>query len=80
LFKGPLSFGQTLRELIPSNGFSDPPDVRSPRASPPASASDSQHCDGASLENLGLAAGFAVPFVGPPLSTYSVLRRENRRG
>ena len=81
VFKGPLSFVQTLRELIPFNGFSDPPDVEvSPEGITAGfSVGLPNIAVGVfSLENLSLAAGFAVPFVGPPLSTwFRFCEREN---
>jgi hypothetical protein len=81
LFKGPLSFVQTLRELIPFNGFSDPPDVQVTAEGITAGFSvglPNIAIGVFSLENLSLAAGFAVPFVGPPLSTYfRFCEREN---
>jgi hypothetical protein len=70
-----------LRGLIPFNGFSDPPDVQvSPQGITAGfSAGLPNIAFGVfSLENLSLAAGFAVPFVGPPLSTwFRFCEREN---
>jgi hypothetical protein len=81
VFKGPLSFVQTLRELIPFGGFSDPPDVQVTAEGITAGFSvglPNIAIGVFSLENLSLAAGFAVPFVGPPLSTYfRFCEREN---
>ena len=81
VFKGPLSFVQTLRELIPFEGFSDPPDVQVTAEGITAGFSvglPNIAIGVFSLENLSLAAGFAVPFVGPPLSTYfRFCEREN---
>jgi hypothetical protein len=81
LFKGPLSFVQTLRELIPVDGFSDPPDVQVTPEGITAGFSvglPNIAIGVFSLENLSLAAGFNVPFVGPPLSTwFKFCTREN---
>ena len=81
LFKGPLSFVQTLRELIPFDGFSDPPDVQVTPEGITAGFSvglPNIAIGVFSLENLSLAAGFNVPFVGPPLGTwFKFCTREN---
>jgi hypothetical protein len=81
LFKGPLSFVQTLRELIPLDGFADPPDVQVTPEGITAGFSvglPNVAVGVFSLENLGLAAGFAVPFVGPPMSVwFRFCEREN---
>lgn len=70
-FVGPLSFVETLRDLIPLDGFSDPPylditpqgidagfDVALPAIT----------CGVLNLSNVSLGAGFTVPFIGQPLS------------
>jgi hypothetical protein len=81
VFKGPLSFVQTLRELIPFDGFSDPPDVEVTPEGITAGFTvglPNIAVGVFSLENLSLGAGFAVPFVGPPLSTwFRFCEREN---
>ncbi|HTR59358.1 MAG TPA: hypothetical protein VMM27_14365 [Casimicrobiaceae bacterium] len=80
-FKGPLSFVQTLKELIPFNGFSDPPDVQVTAKGITAGFSvglPNIAVGVFSLENLSLAAGFNVPFIGPPLNTwFRFCEREN---
>lgn len=70
-FVGPLSFVETLKDLIPLDGFSDPPylDI-SPQG---IDAGFSVALPGISigvmsLQNLSLGAGFTVPFIGQPLS------------
>jgi hypothetical protein len=70
-FVGPLSFVETLKDLIPLDGFSDPPylDI-SPSG---IDAGFSLALPGIavgmfSLTNLSLGAGFTVPFIGQPLS------------
>ncbi len=70
-FIGVLSFVEALRDLIPLDGFSDPP----------ALTVDEHGIDAAfsmalpnlavgvmSLTNLSLGAGFTVPFIGQPMS------------
>lgn len=80
-FAGPLAFVDTLRELIPFDGFSDPPDVQVTPAGITAgfTAGLPNISVGVfSLENLSLGAGFDVPFVGKPLSTwFAFCTREN---
>lgn len=80
-FAGPLSFIQTLRELIPFDGFSDPPDVSVTPEGISAGFTMGLPNVGVgvfSLENLVLGAGFSVPFLGPPLSTwFRFCEREN---
>ena len=80
-FKGPLAFVETLRDLIPLDGFADPPEVTvTPEG---ITAGFSQGLPNIavgvfSLENLSLAAGFSVPFLGPPMSTwFRFCEREN---
>jgi hypothetical protein len=80
-FAGPLAFIETLRDLIPLDGFADPPEVTvTPEG---ITAGFSQGLPNIavgvfSLENLSLAAGFSVPFVGPPMSTwFRFCEREN---
>ena len=70
-FVGPLSFVETLKDLIPLDGFSDPPylDI-SPKG---IDAGFSQALPNIavgmfSISNLSLGAGFTVPFIGQPLS------------
>ena len=80
-FAGPLSFIETLRNLIPIDGFSDPPDVQVTPAGIAAgfTAALPNIAFGVfSLENLSLGAGFEVPFIGKPLSTwFQFCTREN---
>ncbi len=80
-FAGPLAFIETLRDLIPLDGFADPPEITvTPEG---ITAGFSQGLPNIavgvfSLENLSLAAGFSVPFVGPPMSTwFRFCEREN---
>jgi len=70
-FVGPLSFVETLRDLIPLDGFSDPPylDI-SPKGIDAgfSVALPAINVGILSLSNLSLGAGFTVPFIGQPLS------------
>jgi hypothetical protein len=80
-FAGPLSFVETLRDLIPFDGFSDPPDVQVTPEGITAGFSmglPNLAVGVFSLENLSLAAGFSVPFIGPPMSAwFRFCEREN---
>jgi hypothetical protein len=80
-FAGPLAFVETLRELIPFDGFSDPPDVQVTPAGITAGFTvglPNLSVGVFSLENLSLGAGFDVPFVGKPVSTwFAFCTREN---
>jgi hypothetical protein len=80
-FEGPLSFVETLRDIIPFDGFSDPPDVEVTAEGIKAGFSmglPNLAVGVFSLENLSLAAGFSVPFLGPPMSVwFSFCEREN---
>jgi hypothetical protein len=80
-FIGPLAFIETLREVIPFNGFSDPPDIQVTPAGITAGFTmglPNLSFGVFSLENLSLGAGFDVPFIGPPMSTwFQFCTREN---
>jgi hypothetical protein len=70
-FVGPLSFVETLRDLIPLDGFSDPPylDITSKGIDAGFDvALPSISCGILNLSNVSLGAGFTVPFIGQPLS------------
>jgi hypothetical protein len=81
VFAGPLSFIETLREVIPFDGFSDPPDIQvSPSGITAGFTMGLPNLSFGvfSLENLSLGAGFNVPFIGPPVSTwFQFCTREN---
>ncbi|HEU4406317.1 MAG TPA: hypothetical protein VFS43_13715 [Polyangiaceae bacterium] len=71
-FVGPLSFVEKLKEIIPLDGFSDPPNLEvgpegvTARFSLPIPA---VAVGVFSLENISVGAGFKVPFIGAqPLS------------
>ncbi len=70
-FVGPLSFVETLRDLIPLDGFSDPPylDI-SPQGIDAGFdiALPGITCGVLNIQNISLGAGFTVPFIGQPLS------------
>ncbi len=70
-FVGPLSFVETLRDLIPLDGFSDPPflDITPQGIDAGFSLALPNISVGVfNLSNLSLGAGFTVPFIGQPLS------------
>jgi hypothetical protein len=67
LFGGPLEFVNTLRQFIPSNGFSDPPSLQVTPAGITAGYSLGLPTIGVgvlSLQNVSLGAGFDLPFTG----------------
>jgi hypothetical protein len=70
-FIGVLSFVETLRDLIPLDGFSDPPylDITPQGIDAGFNVALPNVAVGIfSLTNLSLGAGFSVPFIGQPLS------------
>ena len=70
-FIGVLSFVETLRDLIPLDGFSDPPylDITAQGIDAGFNVALPNIAVGIfSLTNLSLGAGFSVPFIGQPLS------------
>ncbi len=70
-FVGPLSFVETLRDLIPLDGFSDPPflDITPQGVDAGFSLALPNISIGVfNLSNLSLGAGFTVPFIGQPVS------------
>jgi hypothetical protein len=70
-FDGPLKFVQTLQNLVPIAGFSDPPALSVTKEGINASYSLSLPDIGIgvfSLAHLSLGAGFDIPFIGKPLS------------
>ncbi|MBL3571603.1 hypothetical protein JMJ94_19265 [Rhodovulum visakhapatnamense] len=70
-FVGPLSFVETLRDLIPLDGFSDPPylDITPQGIHAGFDIALPSICVGVlNINNLSLGAGFTVPFIGQPLS------------
>jgi hypothetical protein len=70
-FIGPLSFVETLRDLIPLDGFSDLPYLDISTQGIDAGfnvALPSISVGMFNLSNLALGAGFTVPFIGQPLA------------
>jgi hypothetical protein len=70
-FGGVLAFINTLKDLIPLAGFSDPPNVDVDASGIRAGFSvalPNVAIGVFSLENLSLGAELRIPFVGPPLS------------
>ncbi len=70
-FIGVLSFVESLRSLIPLDGFSDPPSLTVDEHGLDAQFSvalPNLAVGVMSLTNLSLGAGFTVPFIGQPLS------------
>lgn len=70
-FVGPLSFVETLRDLIPLDGFSDPPYLDITPQGIDAGfdiALPSITCGVLNIANISLGAGFTVPFIGQPVS------------
>jgi hypothetical protein len=80
-FVGPLSFVETLRDLIPLDGFSDPPylDITSKGIDAGFNVALPSICCGVlNLSNVSLGTGFTVPFIGQPLSVrFNFCTREN---
>ena len=81
LFGGPLEFVNTLKDLIPTNGFSDPV----PISISPTGVS-AQYTLGlptvavgiCSLQNISFGAGFNLPFTGqPPSVRFNFAERQN---
>ena len=80
-FDGILYFVQKLAEIIPLEGFSDPPNVdvsaeglRAMFTLPLPNIAVGMF----SLENIAISAGFHVPFLGPPVTvTFGFCSREN---
>ena len=71
MFGGPLEFVNTLRELIPSNGFSDPPSLSVTPSGISASYSlnlPAIQVGVFALSNASLGAGFNLPFDATPMS------------
>jgi hypothetical protein len=70
-FIGVLTFVESLRDLIPLDGFSDPPGITVDERGIEAQFSvalPNLAIGVMSLSNLSLGAGFTVPFIGQPLA------------
>ncbi len=81
LFGGPLEFVNTLKEYIPSNGFSDPPSTAVTPAGITSSYSlglPSVAVGVMTLQNISLGAGFNLPFDGSsPAAKFNFAERHN---
>ena len=79
-FQGPLTFVNTLRDILPAEGFSDPPYVTVDGAGILAGytlAVPSLGIGIFSLQNLALSAQLSLPFVGKPASVrFAVSERQ----
>lgn len=80
-FVGILSFVQALKQVIPLDGFSDPPaiEVNAEGIKGGFSLALPNIAFGVfSLTNLSLGAGFSIPFIGKPLSVrFNFCERES---
>ena len=81
LFDGILYFVDKLRQVIPLEGFSDPPSLDVSESGIEAGFSlglPNLAVGVFSLTNMSLGAGFRIPFVGDPLSVrFNFCTREN---
>jgi hypothetical protein len=81
LFKGPLEFVNKLKEYIPANGFSDPPNLAVTLAGITASYSlalPAITVGVMTLQNITIGAGFDLPFDGkPPSARFNFAERHN---
>ena len=80
-FKGPLSFINMLKSIIPFDGFSDPPALTVSMSGIEGNFSlpiPSLSIGVSSLANISISAGFKIPFIGDPLSVnFDFCTREN---
>lgn len=80
-FGGPLEFINTLKDYIPSNAFSDPPDLQVTPAGITAGYSlglPAIQCGILSLSNITLGAAFTLPFNGDaPTARFNFAERHN---
>jgi len=80
-FKGPLEFVNELKNYIPSNGFTDPPNLSVTPAGISASYSlalPSVTVGVMSLQNVTIGAGFDLPFDGkPPTAKFNFAEKQN---
>ncbi len=79
-FGGPLEFVNTLKDLIPGSGFSDPPSLSVTPSGISASYSlsiPSPQIGIFALSNLSIGAGFSLPFDSRPVQvTFNFCTRE----
>ena len=80
VFDGPLKFINTLRDILPADGFSDPPYVTVDGAGILAGytlAVPSLGIGIFSLQNLALSAQLSIPFIGKPAAVrFAVSERQ----
>jgi hypothetical protein len=80
-FMGPLQFINTLRDIFPADGFSDPPAIQVTPEGISAGYSLGLPSVGVgmfALQNLSLSASLSVPFIGKPAGVrFSVSERHN---
>jgi hypothetical protein len=80
-FGGPLEFVNTLKDYIPSNAFSDPPDLQATPQGITAGYSlglPAIQCGILSLSNISLGAAFTLPFNGDaPSARFNFAERHN---
>ncbi|MFZ4688315.1 MAG: hypothetical protein ACOYLS_03655 [Polymorphobacter sp.] len=80
-FGGPLEFINKLKDYIPSNAFSDPPDLQVTPAGITAGYSlglPAIQCGILSLSNITLGAAFTLPFNGDaPTARFNFAERHN---
>src|SRR5262249_49651651 len=70
-FTGPLKFIETLKSMIPIDGFADPPSLDVDASGIKASFTLGLPNIGVgilSLENINLSAALNIPFIGDPLT------------
>lgn len=81
LFGGPLEFVNTLKEYIPSNGFTDPPSTAVTAAGITSSYAlglPSVAVGVLALQNISLGAGFNLPFDGSsPAARFNFADKHN---
>jgi hypothetical protein len=80
-FGGPLAFVNKVKDYIPSNGFSDPPDLQITPSGLTASYElrlPPMEIGVLSLSNVALGASFSLPFTGePPTIRFNFADRHN---
>lgn len=80
-FGGPLEFINRLKDFIPANGFSDPPNLDVTPAGITAGYSlglPTVQLGILALSNISLGAAFSLPFTGgPPTARFNFAERQN---
>ncbi|WP_448160762.1 hypothetical protein [Bacillus cereus] len=80
VFKGPLEFVETLKNIIPANAFSDPPFIDVTASGIRAGFTLGIPAFGVgifSLQNINLSAALSLPFVDQPVGvTFSISERQ----